>query len=181
MNTLKTSKGFTLIELLIVIVIIGILAGVLIAVINPGQQQNRARDANVQATINKVALAAEGFNSAYGRAPNGAEFINSIQNSCVAGQTAPNCQTGTATAGCRSSDEFCHFGVSGNALSVDCSSQYGGTGSNQCYFRYERQGGATGTTFRIIAKSFGIVNTLFRYDSALGEIQECDPAQTSCS
>jgi len=36
----RKEEGFTLIELLIVVVIIGILAGVLITVINPIRQQN---------------------------------------------------------------------------------------------------------------------------------------------
>lgn len=51
---LKNSQGFTLIELLVVIVIIGILAGVLISVLNPAKQQARARDGVIVATMNKV-------------------------------------------------------------------------------------------------------------------------------
>ena len=72
---MNNQKGFTLIELLIVIVIIAILAGVLIALINPAQQQNRARDASVIATMNKVALSAQGYISSYGSAPDGANLI----------------------------------------------------------------------------------------------------------
>ncbi|PIP56974.1 type II secretion system protein GspG, partial [candidate division WWE3 bacterium CG22_combo_CG10-13_8_21_14_all_39_12] len=40
----KKSFGFTLIELLVVIVVIGILAGVIIVVINPNLQQEKAKE-----------------------------------------------------------------------------------------------------------------------------------------
>ena len=40
-----SNKGFTLIELLIVIVVIGILAGILVMIINPSEYQAQARDA----------------------------------------------------------------------------------------------------------------------------------------
>ena len=49
-------KGFTLIELLIVIVIIGILAGLLVTVINPAQQQMKAREAVLRANVEKGCL-----------------------------------------------------------------------------------------------------------------------------
>lgn len=51
------NKAFTLIELLIVIVIIGILAGVVLAVLNPAKQQRRAREAVFQANVNKYCAA----------------------------------------------------------------------------------------------------------------------------
>jgi prepilin-type N-terminal cleavage/methylation domain-containing protein len=54
---LKKQSGFTLIELLIVIVIIGLLAGVLISVINPVQQQNKARQTTVRSNVEKICLA----------------------------------------------------------------------------------------------------------------------------
>jgi len=53
----KAASGFTLIELLIVIVIIGILAGVLITVINPARQQTRARETVLRSTVEKGCLA----------------------------------------------------------------------------------------------------------------------------
>lgn len=167
---LKSSKGFTLIELLIVIVIIGILAGVLIAVIDPTKQQNRARDAGVQATINKAALAAEGFRSAYGRAPEGDEFINSLQNAGPRG--GADCNAGSTT---------CLFDVTGNILSVNCDGgRYQGQDSdtNQCYFRYEQ---VSVDQFRLYGRSFGISGTTFMYDNQAGEITECGPgAAAAC-
>lgn len=171
---MTNQKGFTLIELLIVIVIIGILAGVLIALINPAQQQNRARDANVQATINKIALAAQGYISAYGAAPNGLDLLNSLSNS-----------TAQSTTTCRSTDSSCVFSVSGNNLPSTCGPNfYNGTGSNLCHFRYERVVGTT-TRFRIFAKSFGLANTVFRYDNedatCASQMTACNVTGTSCT
>ena len=180
---LKNQKGFTLIELLIVIVIIGILAGVLIAVINPAQQQNRAKDAGVQATINKVALAVEGFVSAYGRTPNDVEFMGAIQNSQDCG-AAGICSGNT----CAGSDTTCTFTVTGNTLKVDdgsgngCGADYwSGTGANDCAYHYygEAVGGTDETHFRVVARSFGIAGTVFLYDNKLGDIVECPAASIS--
>jgi len=68
-NNMKMNKGFTLIELLIVISIIGILAGVVIGVINPQRQQAIARDAVTQTTMNKFAEGIEAYYSANGTYP----------------------------------------------------------------------------------------------------------------
>src|SRR3989344_1652768 len=74
--------GFTLVELLIVIVIIGILAGVVIGVLNPVQQQNRARDSVARAQLDKMALSTKGLfvssPRSSNRSPSGTEFISGI-------------------------------------------------------------------------------------------------------
>jgi prepilin-type N-terminal cleavage/methylation domain-containing protein len=53
----RSKKGFTLIELLIVIVIIGILAGVLLTVISPAKQQRKAKEASMRSNVEKMCLA----------------------------------------------------------------------------------------------------------------------------
>ena len=56
-SRLYNSQGFTLVELLIVIVIIGILAGVVMAVLNPAKQQQRAKEGVLKANMDKACLA----------------------------------------------------------------------------------------------------------------------------
>jgi prepilin-type N-terminal cleavage/methylation domain-containing protein len=50
-KSLKTPKGFTLIELLIVIAVIGILAAVVLAAIDPAEQLKRGRDSSRIQTV----------------------------------------------------------------------------------------------------------------------------------
>jgi len=56
MSFKKNSHAFTLIELLIVIAIIGILAGVVLAVIDPAKQRKRSKDAVLRSGMAKVGL-----------------------------------------------------------------------------------------------------------------------------
>jgi prepilin-type N-terminal cleavage/methylation domain-containing protein len=52
---LKAKSGFTLLELLIVIVILGILATVMVVVVNPAHQLARARDTQRETDIYSIA------------------------------------------------------------------------------------------------------------------------------
>ncbi len=56
-SRLRAASGFTLIELLLVNVIIGILSGVLIAVINPVQTRRRANESVLRSNLDKICLA----------------------------------------------------------------------------------------------------------------------------
>jgi prepilin-type N-terminal cleavage/methylation domain-containing protein len=87
------SKGFTLIELLIVIAIIGILAAVLIAVINPVAQMNKARDAVIKSTIEKIGLAVNSYHSAYGVFPTCSQLSGEFNTDTVGAITGtdPEC------------------------------------------------------------------------------------------
>jgi len=53
----KKTSGFTLIELLVVIVLIGVLSGILMAVIQPGIQRTRAEETVARTNLDKLRLA----------------------------------------------------------------------------------------------------------------------------
>lgn len=67
-TALKSSKGFTLVELLIVIAVIGVLAAVILAVINPLEQLARGRDTGRKGLVRDLASSVQRYfttNSAY--------------------------------------------------------------------------------------------------------------------
>ncbi len=66
----NSASGFTLIELLIVIVIIGILAGVVITVIDPAAQQLKARETVLRSNVEKGCLALQACGGTTGDANN---------------------------------------------------------------------------------------------------------------
>jgi len=61
--TKKNNQGFTLIELLIVIVLIGILSGVLLSVIKPGAQRQKANETVMMSNMNKILMAVKACTS----------------------------------------------------------------------------------------------------------------------
>ena len=76
----KPDCGFTLIELLIVIAILGILSGILIAVINPARQRQRAQDANLISALGKIGASVDAFYSAKAMFPSSA--LNCTSATC---------------------------------------------------------------------------------------------------
>lgn len=57
----KLAQGFTLVELLIVIALLGVIATIVIAAINPIEQANRARDAGYKADASQLLSAIERY------------------------------------------------------------------------------------------------------------------------
>ncbi len=170
---INSQSGFTLVELLIVITIIGILAGVIIGVLNPIQQQNRARDGTTRAQITKMVLSGKSLYvsspRSLNRSPTTAEFAAGIASS-------PN-----ATTNCTNSDSSvaasCTFDITGQPLaagSVGCgASLYNGeTGPNQCSYLYWRNG----NEFKIAARGAANPYVLFVYsyieNASTGIVQE---------
>lgn len=135
--------GFTIIELLIVIVIIGVLAGIMLSVINPQAQINKARDGTVRASLNKIALTVKGNVSAYNRVPDGLGFVTGLSNINI-------------VAGCTAGLTTCTYTVSGSPLPATCAgvNPNSGNGAVQCnYFYYTPL--ITGTEFKLVARSWG--------------------------
>jgi type II secretion system protein G len=62
-------SGFTLIELLVVIGVIGVLAGVLVILIDPATQLKKARDANRKSDLSLIRSALELYRSDIGNYP----------------------------------------------------------------------------------------------------------------
>lgn len=117
-SALKTSKGFTLVELLIVIAVIGVLAAVILAVINPLQQLARGRDAGRTSTIAQLGSALQRYatsNTDYPVVPasgNGTFMTDLVTaNEIQATFTNPD-YGGTLTAGCETTQnnqgEYCY-------------------------------------------------------------------------
>ena len=77
MSTQKNSIGFTLVELLIVISIVGILAAITLAALNPIEQRNRAADGVRLANMEKLIAGIESFNSGEDGYP---QDVNNNQN-----------------------------------------------------------------------------------------------------
>jgi len=99
---MKNNKGFTLIELMVVIMIIGILAGIVITVINPVAQQNKAKDAVIKSTMSKISVAIMAHYNAYNAYPTCAQLGDSLTSFTIKGdaKTATNCTiTGNAASG----------------------------------------------------------------------------------
>lgn len=84
--------GFTLVELLIVIAIIGILSASVVSVINPIQQQKKARDAVRRADLSKISTALEQYYADHNSypttvndvVPNAPEFTSYMRNNVPA-------------------------------------------------------------------------------------------------
>lgn len=72
------SKGFTLIELLIVIAILGILAVVVLVVINPGERQAQARDTGRISSVTQLGRSLQAYYSTKSAYPEVGSWANDL-------------------------------------------------------------------------------------------------------
>ena len=136
-------KGFTLVEVLIVLVIISIMAGLVITVVDPGKQRDRARDANIIATTTKIVAAAQAYYSATGSYPscfvltgggnsaNPTELQNVTAGSATCTAAAP--ASGTFLMNSVVMPNLCDAtGYSATAGTSGCKFRYGSSGTAAC-------------------------------------------------
>ena len=166
---LSNYSGFTLVELLIVIVIIGILAGVLITLIDPVAQQNKSKDAVLKSSISKVAFSINSYKASEGTLPAGSSMSLAVLNI----STAASCNSGTLD---------CNFSVNGVSNPYECSSNGAASTaitvaspSVNCQFGIKSYGSTLGAgKFRIFASKFADAN-VYVLDSNEG-LFECTTA-----
>ena len=157
------NRGFTLIKLLIVIVIIGILAGVVIGVLNPVEQQARAKDGTLKSTLSKMALSTKSLyvssSRSTNKAPTGPEFMAGVGNfGAGVGGNAAACD-GVGNIDTPAAAGSCQFQISGVDLPDDCNGEYNGTGTDACNFSYYR----SGEMFTIFVKNHANPRALLAY------------------
>ncbi|PJA41449.1 hypothetical protein CO178_00155, partial [candidate division WWE3 bacterium CG_4_9_14_3_um_filter_34_6] len=114
----KVLHAFTLIELLIVIGIIGILAGIVLVIINPVQQQKKANDAVILASMEKLTASLEAYYSA--------NFTYPANCAALAADTTSRVKCYDAV----------RFSIDGVNLPKTCTSAslHSRLGTSQCYF-----------------------------------------------
>lgn len=115
----SSSKGFTLVELLIVIAVIGVLAGVVITVINPLEQLAKSRDTGRFSTVGQLskAVSASFISSATGAYPTqGATWMSALTTSQEL-RSIPNTIPGGTACTVNNHNGFCYatFTTGGNA------------------------------------------------------------------
>ena len=80
---IQYNKGFTLVELLIVIVIMGILAGVAITVINPQGIRAKTNDGTRKGDLKKIQLALENYFTDFRGYPGTTTWVNATATGTV--------------------------------------------------------------------------------------------------
>lgn len=164
--TTRNQKGFTLIELLIVIVIIGILAGIVITILNPVKQQNRARDGVIVATMNKISADVKSYGnsdiSGTGTLPTCAQLVGTTAGTCTNGSLQ-----NIATCPCAQAAGSADFTINGVGTG---STVLTGQGTAYTGFQYRTAGAAPTQTFCIsaVANEQSSGSSYIKYDTATG-------------
>lgn len=72
-------KGFSLVELLVVIGLLGVIAAVSLALLNPDTYLKKSRDSRRKADLQQIRAALELYRSDYGHYPRNGGWVNSTQ------------------------------------------------------------------------------------------------------
>ncbi|HEX8931778.1 MAG TPA: type II secretion system protein [Patescibacteria group bacterium] len=97
----KIGRGFTLIELLVVIAIIGVLAGVMIVIINPLEQLARGRDAGRKQTVSQLGNSIQGYYASQNAYPTqNATWLSTLQTAGELKALPTNPTSAGYTTGC---------------------------------------------------------------------------------
>jgi type II secretory pathway pseudopilin PulG len=156
MTTKKTAHipSFTLIEMLIVLAMITVILGVLVSMLNPKAQFDKARDRTIEGVMAKMVLAINSYRNVYDAFPDYNKFVesgNEIEGTEI--------DTGDGTS---DAESFVVFTVPGVSNPSSCTgNNWSGDGTDQCYFYYNSTDGC------VVAKSWRDSSMYYRYD--LGE------------
>lgn len=110
-------KSFTLIELLVVVSVIGILAGIMISVINPERQRQRARDARRRSDLSIVSTALEQYYADYSAYPSHTSYTGLASDGAFTGSYLSNPPMDPKTG----TYDYCYSMGSGGQTFVLCS------------------------------------------------------------
>jgi prepilin-type N-terminal cleavage/methylation domain-containing protein len=94
-----SSEGFTLIELLLVVAIIGIMATVLMTVIDPIDKIRLTNDTGVISTISQLGRASDAYGAGHSNSYVGGTFANAVDDLNTAGEIKYTSTTLKAPAG----------------------------------------------------------------------------------
>jgi prepilin-type N-terminal cleavage/methylation domain-containing protein len=140
----KNIRGFTLIELLVVIMIIGILSGVMVSVLNPQRQRDRAKFAVVKSNMEKVCLAANACAAASLDAVNECDDYTKIGVIEPPGEVVGNWKEGYTSSFATPLDALEYFGY---GYSDDDGNNAKDPAELGCLFSCEYHSGEEGFTF----------------------------------
>ncbi|MEN9407915.1 MAG: hypothetical protein RLZZ455_1131 [Candidatus Parcubacteria bacterium] len=143
----KYRSGFTLIELLVVVAVIGVLAGAIVAAVNPGEQFARGNDASRKSRVTQLGKAVEAYAIDSGGFPTAdANWMQSLVNrgllktlvAAVSGNRAcvGNIVNGFCYAGGGAATSYVYTYIQSSAEATKCSGGVGGA-SSTVYYVYD--------------------------------------------
>jgi hypothetical protein len=170
---LKDQSGITLKETVLVMLLVSVFTLVAIIIIDPARVRAAVLDAELRATLYKIALFTNGHTNSYGVVPDEKDFSELfikdfqefVKKSC-SGQKLENTYT-------------CLFTFDQLTLPETCDSSHWKAqevANNQCFIRYSATnklpknsyGSVSKQQYRLYAQSTGVANSVYVYDNLEG-------------